>query len=156
MHGKLKDGEGVSFHGGCGFTCHSRFVVRSPPVPSLSSGSRDDEDTAEPARRSKDDTHRRQEQQPSPLAPTPPASTPPTRSPQPAPSQPPATPPAPPSAAAQTALDQQREMARRREQERRRREAVSVDTRRPFTHAGGRSGLETVHVINVDRKRRLV
>ena len=87
MHGKLKDGEGVSFHGGCGFTCHSRFVVRSPPVPSLSSGSRDDEDTAEPARRSKDDTHRRQEQQPSPLAPTPPASTPPTRSPQPAPRQ---------------------------------------------------------------------
>ncbi|XP_062243617.1 bromodomain-containing protein 4-like isoform X2 [Platichthys flesus] len=83
---------------------------------------REDEDTVEPARRVQEDTRRRPEQQ-SPLAPTPPASTPPTNSPQAPPTQP--QPQTPTSAAAQNALDQQREMARRREQERRRREAMA-------------------------------
>ncbi|XP_049576050.1 bromodomain-containing protein 4 isoform X1 [Syngnathus scovelli] len=84
---------------------------------------RHDDDNVEHARRAQEDTRRRQEQQPSPLAPTPPASTPPTHSPQPPAIPPPA--PSPTSSAVQNALDQQREMARRREQERRRREAMA-------------------------------
>lgn len=99
---------------------------------------RDDEDTVDLTRRSHDEvrrshddvrrTHdevrrshdevRGHQEQPSPRGPTPPApaQAPPTHSPQ-----APATPPT----AAQTALDQQRELARRREQERRHREAMA-------------------------------
>ncbi|XP_055079825.1 bromodomain-containing protein 3-like isoform X2 [Periophthalmus magnuspinnatus] len=81
---------------------------------------RDEDDSVEQVRRSHDEVRRRHEQ-PSPQPVTPPA---PTLAP---PAQPPQAPPTQPTspAAVQTALDQQRELARRREQERRHREAMA-------------------------------
>ncbi|XP_036408348.1 bromodomain-containing protein 4 isoform X2 [Megalops cyprinoides] len=77
---------------------------------------RDEEDVVElPRGPPLEELHRRQEQQP---VPTQAAPTPPPQAPGPA--------PGPPHSAAQSALDQQRELARRREQERRRREAMAA------------------------------
>ncbi|XP_007229120.3 bromodomain-containing protein 4 isoform X1 [Astyanax mexicanus] len=87
---------------------------------------RDEEDTMEPVRRPHEEPRRRSEQHQAPQqqhqAPTPapnPQAQPPSAPP---PSQAPAQSPA----SSQSALDQQREMARRREQERRRREAMAA------------------------------
>ncbi|KAJ8264168.1 hypothetical protein GJAV_G00145980 [Gymnothorax javanicus] len=84
---------------------------------------REEEEPMEPARRPPEESRRRQEQQQQQQAQT--AQTPaqPTQTqPQPAPE----TQPVPSPAASQSALDQQRELARRREQERRRREAMAA------------------------------
>ncbi|XP_036423380.1 bromodomain-containing protein 4 isoform X2 [Colossoma macropomum] len=87
---------------------------------------RDEEDSMEPVRRPHEEPRRRSEHLQAPQqqhqaptqAPNPPAQPPSAPQPSQAPAQSPAS--------SQSALDQQREMARRREQERRRREAMAA------------------------------
>ncbi|KAI1886516.1 hypothetical protein AGOR_G00196560 [Albula goreensis] len=85
---------------------------------------RDEDDALESSRRGQDEVRRRQEQQQQAPA-VQPAQTQPAQT-QPAPDTQPPQAPAQAPASSQSALDQQRELARRREQERRRREAMAA------------------------------
>lgn len=95
-------------------------------VPIALPSGRDEEESMEPVRRPHEEPRRRSEH---PQAPPLQQHQAPTQAPnpqvQPPSAPPPSQAPAQSPASSQSALDQQREMARRREQERRRREAVS-------------------------------